>query len=379
MSQQQREQIKVAKERLSELRAGEGASAWEGCQIERDEERKCVRVVATPPPRTAGGTLELSFDPATALAALVESKGDSLQPQECLAVSFGVVAPKQGWRDPALLEEELLGKLLEEVSASDAGDSDAIQVWTPGPVAHVVNVSFGELSYSVAGTWLTLSVPLEGGTLTDWRAAKPVIDCQGKKLGSSKVVTAGLGASGGTLTAKVNLSKTTGQTEFVAKTAVATPKFFGVEASVATVDLSLDLTPRLEEAEVRPADDEPGQVVACCQAPFVPSGKGLQLRVRKGGVEVKELAKAAVFHVANKGSGGTALKGSGCRDDEMNVIAQLSLEELSPHFEAGQTVELEFYRPSGWGAPKLTPVSCSAPMPSEPRQQKAVEIQDIGG
>ncbi|MBL4846664.1 MAG: hypothetical protein JKY65_14170, partial [Planctomycetes bacterium] len=376
--------LKVGKEVLTELQSGPESAAWENCQVEGDPNRKSIAISATPPPRTAGGSLELLFDPSLALAELVETKGESIQPGHCLGVSFGLVAPQSGWGDPTLADEEKIGEIVFPAKASEAGNDEAIVAWTPDPIAHLVNVSFGALSATVHGDWLTLSAPLQGGTLPDWRRAKPRIALGGTVLKSAIVATdaSQTGSAGaetgavGEVSAKIKLSKIGGQATFSAKTLISPATFHGVETTVGAPELSLDSTPRLEEAEVLPHDKDPGRVVVRCKAPYLPAGKGLKLKVSKAGAEIKELGLAATFHVANKGTGG-ALKGSGCRDDDWDVIAQLTLEELRDHFEDGETIDFEFYRPSGWEEPTLSPITASTPMPAEPRIQEEAKMQPL--
>ncbi len=380
-----------ASEALSALQGGAEAARWEGCEVAARADKKGVEARVPAPVTDGPGTLVAELDPAGALRALHAEALDALGDGEVLAVSFGLFAPNGGWFGEDYDEE--VGRAVvpkDRAELDSASGGEIAGAWTDGPCAHLIKVSFGAFTFELGPSAVLVSVELCGGTYEDWKAAKPKLSIGGGDKGIVQKLKndAGQGrdrAVSALLVASFPYSQLGGEKTFEAKTTAGKVVFAEIETTVPAAQERRDTTPRLEEAEVLAQGDTPGFIVAACQAPFVPPGKGVKVRVLKDGAEVEALAEAAEFTVANMGYNKSTKKsfkidGSGCPDGNGRVEARFDRTTFAEHFPAdgAQDFEVEFYRPDNWGAPSLQPAKTAQPETLEPEPLQSPDGADLG-
>jgi len=322
-----------------------------------------VQLSIEPPPEVEeGGVMNVDFDPSEALNELLQELG-TIKPDEFIPVRFGMVLPSGGWQgdnyytDP----EDLNSGCVCHADPREGCDGKFLAAVAPTACVVLSGVKFLHSRTEEGTKKLTVSIDLHGGTADEWRAAKPLFHWLGKTGGS--VVTAADG-EGKSVAARLEVSVKledlpTSEVEFEAKLTADSPRFNGNEVTVAAVTIPYDAKPRLDALEVD-WDSHPHAVVIRAMSHGLPSDKGFKLRV----TGADDLGPKAVFSAANyatRNGKKTAIAGSGCRDSQGYLQAELPKEEVWKAFaQPDATWSLEFYRPSGWSNGKVRGLAVQA-------------------
>lgn len=343
-----------------------------------------VQLSIAPPPEVEGsGIMTVDFDPAEALNELLQEL-HPIKPDEFIPVRFGMVLPSGGWQGDVYYTdpEDMNSGCVCHADPRQGCDDKFLAAVAPTACVVLSGVKFRHSRAEEGKSKLTVSVDLHGGTAAEWRAAKPRFSYLGKTGGT--VVTAADG-EGSAVEARLEVSVKlddlpTSEVEFEAKVTAEKVRFNGNEVTVAALKIPYDAKPRLDSIEVD-WESHPHAVVIRAKAHGLPADKGFKLRV----TGKDALGDKAVFTAANyttRGGKKTAIAGSGCRDAQGYLQAELPKEEVWKAFaEPDATWSLEFYRPWTSGKVRGLPVNASAQnlaIPPKPDPDEAHGVANTG-